>query len=455
MAHQPALTTIAKFISNQNNAPGSEALACSQQALIDTLACIFLGINSSVSETTVMAFENWGSGNAIVIGQQLSLAPPFAAMINAACSHAHDYDDFDAIANSHPSAVIFPALLAITNTDRHGLEDLLDAHIIGVEVIQRLGEAMNMEHYRKGWLTTTTLGTIAATAACSRLNRCDLETTLNSLSLACSMASGLTNQGGFNAKQLNPGIAAKNAVMATQLASSGIEANPSTLDGPISIANVMGVYEVEKFETALNKLGKPWSILEYGLIQKAYPSCGYTNRIIDAALELHSSHAPKIETIKEISVSIPDFYLDLLIYPDPANANEAMFSAEYSVATTLITGFFDQRSLDPKILFDEETRRLMSLIKVVPRIPRNRDLALDGDDPDMVRIEFITGDCINAEVSLPTGAPGKPMNAAARRQKFDQCLTDHRTTEEINRIWDLLNQNTGTADLEEILNAVV
>ncbi|MFT5505628.1 MAG: 2-methylcitrate dehydratase PrpD [Gammaproteobacteria bacterium] len=454
MAHEPALTTIAKFISNQNNAPSSEALACSQQALIDTLACIFLGISTSVSVATVNALKSWGSGTALVIGQQLSLAPPFAAMINAACSHALDYDDFDAIANSHPSAVIFPALLAIANTDQHSFHDLLDAHIIGVEVVQRLGEAMNMEHYRRGWLTTTTLGSVAATAACARFNRFDEETTTSSLSLACSMASGLTNQGGFNAKQLNTGIAAKNAVMASQLAGSGINANPSTLDGPISIAKVMGDYSPEKFETSLNKLGKPWSILEYGLVQKAYPSCGYTSRIIDAALELKSSHSLQTGSIQNIKVSIPDFYLDLLVYPDPANANEAMFSAEYSVATALTMGCFDQYSLDPRSLFDEETRRLMSLIETVPRIPKNRDLALDADDPDSVHIELMTGECLSKEVSLPTGAPGRPMNTTARRQKFDQCLMAHRTEEEFSVIWELLNQNPADANLEAILNAM-
>jgi 2-methylcitrate dehydratase PrpD len=455
MAHETALTTIAKFISNQNNAPSSEALVCSQQALIDTLACIFLGINTSVSKSTVSALKNWGSGTSVIIGQQLNLAPPFAAMINAACSHALDYDDFDAIANSHPSAVIFPALLAITDTDRHSFHELLEAHIIGVEVIQRLGEAMNMEHYRRGWLTTTTLGTIAATAACARFNRYDEETTISSLSLACSMASGLTNQGGFNAKQLNPGIAAKNAVMASHLADSGINANPSTLDGQIGIASVMGNYNPEKFETALDKLGKPWSILEYGLVQKAYPSCGYTNRIIDAALGIQSSHSPKTEAIQNIEVSIPDFYLDLLVYPDPANSNEAMFSIQYSVATALTMGFFDQRSLDPERLFDKETRRLMSLINIAPRIPKNRDLALDGDDPDSVQIELKSGKFLKAEISLPTGAPGNPMSATARRQKFDQCLMAHRTAEETNSIWELLNQNTTNANLKAILEALV
>jgi len=55
-----------------------------------------------------------------------------------------------------------------------------------------------------------------------------------------------------------------------------------------SLARSMGDYNQHKFEAALAKIGNPWSIVEHGLIMKAYPSCGYAHRLIDAAIDLHA-----------------------------------------------------------------------------------------------------------------------------------------------------------------------
>ena len=85
-----------------------------------------------------------------MVGHADKLNPPFAAMANGAAAHALDFDDFDEPANAHPSAVILPALLALTSERSVNGCELLDAHIVVVEVMQRLGETVNMDHYPQG-----------------------------------------------------------------------------------------------------------------------------------------------------------------------------------------------------------------------------------------------------------------------------------------------------------------
>ena len=51
--------------------------------------------------------------------------------------------------------------------------DIVDAYVTGFEVIARLGEAMNFEHYDAGWHSTATLGAYGAAASVSRLKRLD------------------------------------------------------------------------------------------------------------------------------------------------------------------------------------------------------------------------------------------------------------------------------------------
>ena len=253
------------------------------------------------------------------------------------------------------------------------------------------------------------------------------------------MASGLTNQGGFQAKQLNPGFGAKNGVLAAALAAGGITASTEVIDGPISLARVMGDYDAQKFEASLAKLGNPWSIVEHGLITKLYPTCGYTHRVIDAALEAHAQLAQGTGDIKSIRISVPDYYLDLLTYPRPLSAEQAMFSAEYNVAAALQRGCFGFDELSDEALADTELQRLVACSEVVTRTPRDRDIVYDPLDPDFVEIDLANGRQLRAEVGLPTGMPARPMSDASRRAKFDACLAPLRTAEARDSLWTFLS----------------
>ena len=442
-----ALNQFASLICDAPREHDSEALAASRAAFIDTLACMFAGSTAPVTQNSLAAVSTWGSGDAVVIGQSASLCPPFAAMVNGAAAHALDYDDYDEPANAHPSAVIFPALLALSAERSASGLDLLDAHIVGVEVMQRLGEAMNMDHYRRGWLSTLTLGSIASAAACARFCRLDYSSTVAALSLGASMASGLTNQGGYQAKQLNPGFAARNGVMASALAAAGISASDQVIDGPISLARSMGEYREHKFAAALAKLGNPWSIVEHGLIMKAYPSCGYTHRLIDAAIDLSAGLQGAISRIESIRISVPDYYLDLLVYARPQNMAEAMFSAEYNVAAALVRGGFGLDELSEQSIADPELKRLIELTRTEARVPPDSDIVYDRRDPDVIEVTLDDGSCLRSEIGLPTGSPARPMSVAERRAKFDHCLVQHKDEDARDSLWDLLSRLEQCEDL--------
>ncbi len=447
-----AINTFAAFICDAPRGHQSEATTASRDAFVDTIACVYAGCEQPVARAALKTFQSWGSGEAIVVARQTKLAPPFAALTNAAAAHALDFDDYDACANSHPSAVIFPALLAMAASRPTSGMDILDAHIVGVEILQRLGEAMNMDHYLRGWHTTVTLGSIAAAAACARLARHDHATTVTALSLGASMASGLTNQSGFTAKQLHAGLAAKNGVMAAGLAEAGITASDAAIDGPVSLANVMSEHNPRKFEAALAKLGNPWAIVEHGLITKPYPSCGYSHRLIDAAIDLVQRHHPDPESITAINMSVPDFYLDLLVYAAPRNSAEAMFSAHYNVAATLAQGRFDLCSLSDESIADAQLQRLCACASIEGRAPMDLDLPYNPADPDVVEITLTDGTVLRSEVALPTGIAAKPMSDVARRVKFNQCVRldpDRR-----GKLWDSLLSVEFCEDMGAVLSVL-
>jgi 2-methylcitrate dehydratase PrpD len=122
-----AVEIFAEFITNASRRHDDYAIGVSRNALTDTIACIYAGIDRPIAISTLQAFEVWGPGDATVIARQASLIPPFAALVNAATAHALDYDDFDTAANSHPSAVIFPALFGMATTGDTTGYDILAA----------------------------------------------------------------------------------------------------------------------------------------------------------------------------------------------------------------------------------------------------------------------------------------------------------------------------------------
>ncbi|GIR64969.1 MAG: hypothetical protein CM15mP70_00760 [Pelagibacteraceae bacterium] len=60
-----------------------------------------------------------------------------------------DYDDYESAGSSHPSAPIISAILALAPQLNLRLIDILEAWVVGYEIIIRMGEALGYGHYEK------------------------------------------------------------------------------------------------------------------------------------------------------------------------------------------------------------------------------------------------------------------------------------------------------------------
>src|SRR5690606_31123994 len=103
---------------------------------------------------------------------------------NAFTAHLLDFDDSHGDIAGHPTAVIFPAVLAVA--EGRSMADVVDAYVVGVEVASRLGRALNPDHYDTGWHPTATIGVFGAAAGTARLLGLDESQTMASLSLAAA-----------------------------------------------------------------------------------------------------------------------------------------------------------------------------------------------------------------------------------------------------------------------------
>ena len=101
-----------------------------------------------------------------------------------------DLDDWEGPGNTQPAIVMLPALLAAAQIDTASRREMADAYAVGFEVICRLGEAVRLDHYARGFHSTAALGSIATAAAVARLLKLDEAAAAHALSLAASQAIG-------------------------------------------------------------------------------------------------------------------------------------------------------------------------------------------------------------------------------------------------------------------------
>src|SRR5262249_56758582 len=114
-----------------------------------------------------------------------------AALANGAAAHALDFDDMCFVSLAHPSAPLVSGALAAAELVGASGRALLDAYVVGFEIEARLGRTMNPKHYQRGWHCTSTLGTIGAAAAASRILGLDAAAAGHALAIAASSACGL------------------------------------------------------------------------------------------------------------------------------------------------------------------------------------------------------------------------------------------------------------------------
>src|SRR5438477_12251814 len=102
--------------------------------------------------------------------------------------------------------------------------------VAGYEAECRIGRAVGVDHYQRGFHATGTVGTFGAAAACSRLLGLDAPTIAVALGIAGTQAAGLKSMFGTMGKPLHAGKASVNGLLAARLASRGFTANAAVLE---------------------------------------------------------------------------------------------------------------------------------------------------------------------------------------------------------------------------------
>jgi 2-methylcitrate dehydratase PrpD len=411
-----AVARLGEFVADA--APPAEARARAAAAVLDTVGVTLAGASEPASRIVREVVAAEGDATCTVFGTAARASASGAALANGTAAHALDYDDMCFVSLAHPSAPLIPAVVAASELDGAAGRALLDAYVVGFEIEARIGSLMNPRHYQRGWHCTSTIGTIGAAAAVSRLLGLDATAAGHALAIAASEASGLKENFGTMVKPLHAGLAARNGVLAALLARGGMTASTLALDGPQGFLHAMDS-EGAALTDAIADLGVRWEIVETGITVKLYPSCAGTHPSLDAILDLRRRERFTADDVERIDVDVDSIVPTILIYDRPSTGLEGKFSLPFCAAAAVVFGRVGIYPFDAAGLRDPRVSSLM------PRISMRVDPSLDGTGPPLtqarVHIRLRGGRVLTQHANGARGYPEQPASDKELDAKFLGC----------------------------------
>jgi 2-methylcitrate dehydratase PrpD len=409
---------LAAFVTTA--APPEPARRAAARAFLDTIGVALAGADEPASRSVRDVIASESEGFCVVLGTGLRASAVGAAFANGTAAHALDFDDMCFVSLAHPSAPLVPAALAAAELASASGRAALDAYIAGFEIEARLGRLMNPRHYERGWHCTSTLGTIGAAVAASRLLGLDAAAAGHALAIAASEASGLKENFGSMVKPLHAGLAARNGVQAALLAKAGMTASAQALDGPQGFLHAFDS-EGNDLAGAIADLGSRWEIVETGITVKLYPSCAGTHPTLDTILDLRREHGFSAKDVDRIAIDVDSITPTVLIYPRPVSGLEAKFSMPFCAAAAVVFGRIGIDTFEAATLSDTRVEAL------VPRVAMRVDTTMDGAAPPLtqarISITLRDGRVLECDAQGARGYPERPATDEDLAAKFLACAS--------------------------------
>jgi len=339
-----------------------------------------------------------------------------AALFNGIAAHALDFDDASSPMSGHPSIVLLPCLIALAEARHIEGMRVASAYVVGFEVCCKLGRALDLTHYSRGWHMTATMGTIGAAAACGHLLGLDAERITHAIGLALAQTGGTRENFGTDAKAFQAGQANAAAIRAVLLAERGFTASPHALDGGAGFTKLYS--GGENIAPALATLGsQPLEIDGSGIEVKKYPACYGIHRPLDGLFDLMAERSFELEDVERIDIETSYGVLAPLVRHPPCNGTEGKFSMEYTIAAAIadrgvrLSSYSDEAVTRPSIA--PYLGRIATREVTATMIPRWASIA----------VVFKDGQIRKRRIDTLRGSPQSPLSDEELLAKVSDCIS--------------------------------
>jgi 2-methylcitrate dehydratase PrpD len=352
---------------------------------------------------------------------------------------------------THPTVPVLAASLAVAERAGVSGRAFLEAFLVGFEVECKIAEAINPDHYQRGYHSTGTIGTFGAAAGAAKLMTLTREQMPHALGIAASMASGIRVNFGSMTKPLHAGRAAENGVAAAELASRGFTAGDDPLDGEWGFFQVAG--GGADLSRLLGKLGAPYSIADPGVSVKPYPCGSLGHPTMDAMLKLVTDHDVKPDQIAQVRVRAGSNILNPLRYKTAKTELEAKFCLPFMMSAIALRRRAGIREFTDAFVSSAPVQEMMTKVDTIfdPQIEAR------GFDKmrSIVEVDLVDGRKLSqASDERYRGGPEKPFTREELHEKFSDCASLILSRDRIARAIDAIESIERAGSVRELVAAM-
>jgi 2-methylcitrate dehydratase PrpD len=355
-------------------------------------------------------------GTARVLGADGPFSIRSAAFANAFQIHAMEFDCVHEPAVLHPCSAVLGALIAqSTGGAKLTGAELGAALVAGVDIAVALGLAARG---RLTFFRPATAGIFGAVAALARARHMTQDQTIAAFGHALAFASGTmqAHVEGMPDLPLQVAAAARNAVIAADLAQAGIPGTRASIEGDFGY---LALFEQgHDPEAAFADLPDSTAITE--LSHKPFPTGRAAHGGIAAVQTLLTRHKLAADDIATLRYQAPSLIARLVGRPaqDGMRVAYARLCLPYLAARTLLHGTVGLDAFSPAALVDPDVLALAQRVTVT---------ADDNPDPSafvpaILHATLRDGTGIDIAVPAVLGSPAHPLDEAGRLAKLRACL---------------------------------
>jgi 2-methylcitrate dehydratase PrpD len=312
-------------------------------------------------------------------------------------------------------------VLALSEEQDVGEEDLVTAFVAGSEVAYTLGDICTHNHYFQGWFSTATFGLVGATAAAARLLGLTTDQAAHAIGGAAASASGGRGVLGTEMKPYLVGEAAQRAIGFARAAQAGLTSPAEIFESAGGFFALLNKGLAEEAEAAT--IGQRWRLTNPGLLFKTSPVCSAAHAAIEQMVLLMNELSATADDIVSITAEIPELVGITLIHPFPNTPQEAQFSLPYALACAAVYGRVRLADLQPEEMI---TERIAAIMKKV-----TSDVAEDLSTEEMrnqypesarLTVTLVDGRVKSGFCGEAYGMPKRPLSDEDIIKKFKECL---------------------------------
>ena len=433
-----------------------------KRCLIDNFGVLLAGSTAEGSHILRQyAQKSNGAKEATVLGRDpVVVSAAYAALANAGSAHALDYDDTQLSTTpdrtfgllTHPTTPALSAALAVSERIGAPGAAFLEAYLTGVEVECKMAEAIDPNHYERGFHSTGTLGVFGAAAAAGKLMKLNDTQLAHMLAIAASLSAGIRVNFGSMSKPLNAARASENGVFAAELASHGFTGGDNGLDGQWGFFQVLG--DGADLDRIIGKLGKPWSIVTPGVSFKPYPCGSLSHPSMDAMMKVVKDHDLKPEQIKAVRLRAGNNILEPLRYGVAKNELEAKFSVPFLMAAVILTRRAGMREFTDAFVQSPAAQAMMRRVTAV----HDTEIEKQGFDKirSVVEVDLVDGRMlVQPSDDRYRGGPDNPFTRADLKAKFDDCAGLVLSQQKLDAAFTAIESVDSMSDTRQLVRVLV